>query len=144
MRTIRTGLFTSLDGIVDADDDWQFAYFDEELMRGMFAGFDGADDLLMGRVSYEGYARLRTEHPDSPVLPFLDARPKHVVSTTLADRDLDWEGATVIGLTVFPIVVGSGPRLFQNVPAKRIGLRLTDSRALASGALSLRYSPAEG
>jgi len=97
MRTIRTGLFTSLDGIVDADDDWQFAYFDEELMGGIFDGLDGADDLLMGRVSYQGYARLRTEHPDSPVLPFLDARPKHVVSTTLTDRDLDWEGATIIG-----------------------------------------------
>jgi len=184
MRMIRTGLFTSLDGIVDADDDWQFAYFDEELMGGIFDGLDGADDLLMGRVSYQGYARLRTEHPDSPVLPFLDARPKHVVSTTLTDRDLDWEGATIIGgdvaagidalkrspggdvlllgsptlvrwllsrgvidelaLTVFPIVVGSGTRLFENMPAERVGLHLTDSRALASGALSLRYAPAKG
>jgi dihydrofolate reductase len=183
MRTIRTGLFISLDGIVEADDDWQFAYFDEELMRGIFDGFDGADDLLMGRVSYEGYARLRTEHPDSPVLPLLDARPKHVVSTTLANQDLDWEGATVmcgdvaagidalkrspggdilllgsptlvrwllsrglldeLVLTVFPIVVGSGPRLFENMPTERVGLRLTDSRALASGALSLHYAPAE-
>ncbi len=97
MRRIRTGLFTSLDGIVEADDDWQFAYFGEELMSEIFDGFRGADDLLMGRVSYEGYARLRTEHPDSPVLPFLDSRPKHVVSTTLADRDLDWAGATVLG-----------------------------------------------
>jgi len=184
MRRIRTGLFTSLDGIVEADDDWQFAYFGEELMSEIFDGFRGADDLLMGRVSYEGYARLRTEHPDSPVLPFLDSRPKHVVSTTLADRDLDWAGATVLGgdvaagidalkrspggdilllgsptlvrwllsrglldelaLTVFPILVGSGPRLFQDMPAKRVGLRLTDSRALASGALSLRYAPAKG
>lgn len=49
MRTVRTGLFTSLDGI--ADDDWQFSYFDEELMREMVDGFDGADDLLMGRIS---------------------------------------------------------------------------------------------
>jgi len=97
MRTVRTGLFTSLDGIVDADDDWQFSYFDEELMREIFGGFDGADDLLMGRVSYEGYACLRTEHPDSPVLPLLDARPKHVASTTPADEDLDREGATIIG-----------------------------------------------
>lgn len=183
IRTIRTGLFTSLDGIVDADDDWQFVYFDEDLMRELFAGFEGADDLLMGHVSYEGYARLRTEHPDPPVLPLLDARPKHVVSTTLADGDLDWVGATVISgdvaagidalkrspggdvlllgsptlvrwllsrglldelvLTVFPIVVGSGTRLFQNMPAERVGLRLTDSRALTSDALSLRYTPAE-
>lgn len=181
MRTIRTGLFTSLDGIVDADDDWQFAYFDEELLHEILAGFDGADDLLMGRVSYEGYARLRTEHPDSPILPLLDARPKHIVSTTLTDRDLDWQGATVMGgdvgaalealkrspggdvlllgsptlvrwllsrglldelvLTVLPIVVGSGPRLFEDMPCERLGLRLTESRALASGALSLTYAP---
>lgn len=39
-------------------------------------------------------------------------------------------------LTVFPIVVGSGTRLFQNMPAERVGLRLTDSRALTSGALA--------
>jgi hypothetical protein len=25
---IVSGLFTSLDGVVEADDDWQFAYFD--------------------------------------------------------------------------------------------------------------------
>ncbi|WP_380168913.1 dihydrofolate reductase family protein [Jannaschia sp. R86511] len=183
MRKITTGLFTSLDGIVDADDDWQFTYFDAELMHEI-SNNSGIDDLLMGRVSYEGYARLRTEHPDSPVLPFLDSKPKHVVSTTLSDQDLDWEGARIIGgdvtagvralkrspgrgilvlgspmlvrwllahglldelaLTVFPIVVGSGPRLFQDMPAERVGLRLTEHRALASGTLSLRYTPATG
>jgi len=40
--------------------------------------------------------------------------------------------------------VGSGTRLFENMPAERVGLHLTDSRALASGALSLRYAPAKG
>ncbi len=136
MRTIRTGLFTSLDGIVDADDDWQFAYFDEELMGGIFDGLDGADDLLMGRVSYQGYARLRTEHPDSPVLL--------LGSPTLVRWLLSRGVIDELALTVFPIVVGSGTRLFENMPAERVGLHLTDSRALASGALSLRYAPAKG
>jgi len=31
VRKIFSGLFVSLDGVVQADDDWQFAYFDEEM-----------------------------------------------------------------------------------------------------------------
>ena len=45
-------------------------------------------------------------------------------------------------LLVFPVVVGSGPRLLEDMPVERVGLRLTDSRALESGALSLRYATA--
>lgn len=75
MGKIVTGLFTSLDGIVDADDDWQFPYFDEELFAAITAGWHSASTLLLGRRSYEGYERLRVEHPDSPMLAFLDATP---------------------------------------------------------------------
>lgn len=30
MRKLVTGLFISLDGVVEADNDWQFAYLDDE------------------------------------------------------------------------------------------------------------------
>lgn len=70
MRKITTGLFTSLDGVVDADDDWQYPYFDEELFAGIAAGWAAAGAALMGRRSFEGYEQLRVAHPDSPMIAF--------------------------------------------------------------------------
>ncbi|HZI96178.1 MAG TPA: hypothetical protein VFD41_01485 [Actinomycetales bacterium] len=75
MRKIVTGHFMSLDGVVEADDDWQFAYFDDEL--------------------FEGYDALRDQHPDSPAVAFLDSVATYVVSTTL--QDVSWRDATVLG-----------------------------------------------
>lgn len=90
-----TGLFMSLDGIVEADDDWQFAYFDEELFAGISAGWARAGAVLMGRNSFLGYDNLRHDHPDSPVVHFLDGIPKYVASTTLTTAD--WPRTTVLG-----------------------------------------------
>ncbi len=35
VREIFSGLFVSLDGVVQADVDWQYAYFDEEMFVGV-------------------------------------------------------------------------------------------------------------
>jgi dihydrofolate reductase len=43
-------------------------------------------------------------------------------------------------LMVFPVVVGSGRRLFPETPAKTV-LRLTESRAFASGVVEQTYRP---
>lgn len=91
---LTSGLFISLDGRVDADDTWQYPYFEEELYRAITAGNDSVEALLVGRHSFEGYDRLRSEHPDSPALPLLNSVPKHVVSTTL--RDPEWPDTHVI------------------------------------------------
>ena len=95
MRKIVTGLFMSLDGVVEADDDWQFAYFDDELFEGITAGWSRADAVLMGRRSFEGYDALRDQHPDSPAVAFLDSVATYVVSTTL--QDASWRDTTVLG-----------------------------------------------
>ena len=91
-----TGLFMSLDGIVEADDDWQYAYFDDELFAGIAAGWARAGAVLMGRHSFAGYDRLRQEHPESPAVHFLDSVPKYVASTTLTE--VEWSGTTVLGV----------------------------------------------
>ena len=170
----------SLDGIVDADGDWQFAYFDEELFTGITASWARAGAVLMGRHSFAGYDRLRHEHPDSPVVQFLDSVPKYVASTTLTK--VGWSGTTVFGveleadlarlrtepgkeilvlgsptlvrwllahkllnaltITVLPIIVGSGMRLFTDMelPTGHLAMRLDTAIPLASGALELRYT----
>lgn len=52
------------------------------------------DAVLMGRRSYEGYAALRTEHPESPMVDFLDRVDRHVASTSLTKTD--WPGTEVL------------------------------------------------
>lgn len=90
-----TGLFMSVDGIVEADEDWQFTYFDEELFAGITAGWARAGAVLMGRHSFVGYDRLHHDHPDSPVVQFLNSVPKYVASTTMTEAG--WSGTTVLG-----------------------------------------------
>jgi dihydrofolate reductase len=150
MRKIVSGMFMSLDGVVRADDDWQFAYFDEELFASITAAWDRADTVVMGRRSFEGYRLLRSEHPDSPMLAFLNGATRYVLSTTMTDAN--WPETTVLAddpypdlaqlrsaegrdilvagsptvvrgllarglldelnITILPIIVGTGDRLF--------------------------------
>lgn len=149
MGKIVTGLFTSLDGIVDADDDWQYAYFDEELFAGITAGWDRAGALLLDRCSFEGYERLRVEHPDSPMCSVLEATPTYVVSSTLDEFQRD--GVTVIGCergrinrlrdeTTGDVLVLGSPTLVRWLLAEDLPLSLAASTALRSGVLELRYT----
>lgn len=85
MRKIVTSLFTSLDGVVEADNDWQFAYFDDETFGALTAGWDRVDAALMGRRTFEGYDAVRLENPDSPVVAFLERVSRYLVSTTPAE-----------------------------------------------------------
>lgn len=60
-----------------------------------------------------------------------------LVRWLLADDLLD-----ELHVTVLPIVVGGGPRLFDEMPTSRVPLALAGSAALGSGALELHYRPA--
>lgn len=95
MPKIVTNIFASVDGIVDADSDWQFPYFDQELFEWISSAWERASAVLVGRQSFEGYERLRVEHPQSPALAFLDATPTYVVSRTMTGPLR--EGVEVIG-----------------------------------------------
>ena len=55
MRKIAAGLFISLDGVVEAPDQWHFPYFNEEMGEAVTATHD-ADVMLFGRVTYDSAA----------------------------------------------------------------------------------------
>jgi dihydrofolate reductase len=162
-----TGLFMSLDGIVEADEDWQFAYFDDELFASITAGWARAGAVLLGRRSFAGYDRLRHEHPDSPAVQFLNSVPKYVASTTLSD--VAWPGTTVLGagleselagLKTEPgkeILVLGSPTLVRWLLAHKLldvltftvlpivvgsGVRLFEDMELPTGPLGLRLDTA--
>ncbi len=56
MRKLTAGLFISLDGVVEAPDQWHFPYFNEEMGAAVDATLGGADTVLFGRKTYESFA----------------------------------------------------------------------------------------
>jgi dihydrofolate reductase len=56
MRKITAGLFISLDGVVEAPDQWHFPYFNDEMGAAVDATLGAADTILFGRKTYESFA----------------------------------------------------------------------------------------
>jgi dihydrofolate reductase len=56
MRKITAGLFISLDGVVEAPDQWHFPYFNDEMGAAVDAQLGASDTLLLGRKTYDTFA----------------------------------------------------------------------------------------
>ena len=56
MRKITAGLFISLDGVVEAPDQWHFPYFNDEMGAAVTATLGAADTVLFGRKTYDSFA----------------------------------------------------------------------------------------
>jgi dihydrofolate reductase len=77
-------------------DGW--AHFDDEAGSAMDEIFQRADAFLFGRRTYDIFARswgTWDDPGDSAIWTALHSRPKHVVSTSLAEPS--WTGTTVLG-----------------------------------------------
>jgi dihydrofolate reductase len=61
MRKITAGLFISLDGVVEAPDEWHFPYFNEEMGAAVDATLGAADTILFGRKTYDSFAEAWPE-----------------------------------------------------------------------------------
>ena len=94
MRAIKSYFFISLDGVVEAPDQWHFPYLDDEMGAAVGAGFANADAMLMGRVLYEEWAAYWPEHADEPFGDVLNATKKYVVSNTLTTAG--WKNSEVL------------------------------------------------
>jgi dihydrofolate reductase len=138
----------------------------------------GSDALLLGRVTYEGFAEAWPSREGDFADKF-NTMPKYVVSTTLGEPT--WSNSTVIGddvpgqvaklreqeggdilvtgsgrlvetlrehdlvdeyrLMVFPVVLGSGKRLFSDGVGKT-QLRLVEAKPVGpDGVVILTYRP---
>jgi dihydrofolate reductase len=56
MRKVIAGLFVSLDGVVEAPDQWHFPYFNDEMGAAVDATFGSSDTWLFGRKTYDSFA----------------------------------------------------------------------------------------
>jgi dihydrofolate reductase len=57
MRKITVSLFISLDGVVGELEEWHFRYFTDELGAAATGAYKAADTILLGRETYDGFAR---------------------------------------------------------------------------------------
>jgi dihydrofolate reductase len=56
MTKITAGMFVSLDGVVEAPDQWHFPYFNDEMGAAVDAQLGAADTILLGRETYDSFA----------------------------------------------------------------------------------------
>ncbi len=94
MRKIKSHFFISLDGVVEAPDQWHFPYFDDEMGAAVGAGFASTDALLMGRVLYEEWAAYWPEHGDEPFGDVMNSIKKYVASDSL--QAAEWQNSELI------------------------------------------------
>jgi dihydrofolate reductase len=101
VRRVIVSEFVSLDGVVEAPDQWHFPYWSDEMGQEIGAAMGQADAMLMGRVLYEEWAAFwpQQDPEENPVADHMNGVQKYVVSTTL-EEPLEWDNSTLIGENV--------------------------------------------
>jgi dihydrofolate reductase len=178
--------FMSLDGVVEdpgGSENFRYGGWSFEISRGdegdkfkLDEAFS-SDALLLGRVTYEGFAAAWPSREGEFADKF-NTMPKYVVSSTL--KDPAWNNSTVLNgdlaeevaklkqevdgdivvhgsvrlvqalvehdlvdelrLMVYPVVLGSGKRLFGETSDKKT-FDLADSKVVGDGVAILVYQP---
>jgi dihydrofolate reductase len=94
MRKVTAGLFSSIDGVVEAPNEWQPA-FDEEMGAVLSRMLEDQDAVLLGRVTFTEWAGYWPSSADEPFASYINSTQKYVASTTL-DSVAQWPNSTLI------------------------------------------------
>ena len=95
MRTLAATLFMSLDGVVESPEKWSFQFWSDETQKFKLKELRITDALLLGRVTYEGFAAAWPSRKDTDgFADRFNSMPKFVVSKTL--KKLDWNNSHLI------------------------------------------------
>jgi dihydrofolate reductase len=178
MRKLIVTTFLSLDGVME-NPMWTLPYWNDDIAQFKGEETTANDVLLLGRVTYEGFAEAwpqRTDEASGGV--YFNGARKYVVSNTL--EKADWNNSQIIRgdavaeitrlkqqggetlvvhgsgrlvqtlmqhdlvdtyrLLIYPVVLGTGQRLFADGAQAR--LRLVETRPMTSGVVGLIYEPA--
>lgn len=179
MRKVIVSEFVSLDGVVE-NPAWTFQFGSQEQEKYKFDELFACDALLLGRVTYQGFAAAWPKMTDTTGVygERMNSMPKYVASTTLTE--MEWNANLIKGdlaeevlklkqqsgqdilvfgsselvytltqlnlvdeyrLMVFPIVLGSGKRIFKDGSEQKT-LKLIGTKTFASGVVVLSYEPA--
>ncbi|MEC5425096.1 dihydrofolate reductase family protein [Virgibacillus sp. C22-A2] len=181
MRKVIATTFVTLDGVMESPDKWSFQFWSDEEERYKRDELFASDALLLGRVTYQGFAAAWPSMTDEDgFADRMNSLPKYVVSSTL--NEVEWNNSMLIKdnvaeeisdlkqqsgqniaihgsselvsslmqhdlideyrLMVFPIVVGSGKRLFHGELATKV-LKLVETKTFSTGVTVSHYHPRE-
>jgi dihydrofolate reductase len=95
MGSIKSSLFISLDGVIEAPETWHFPYFDDDMGAAVGRLMGEAEATLLGRVTYDGFAEYwPNADKDDPMTVAMNSGRKYVVSSTLTEAT--WENSTLV------------------------------------------------
>lgn len=107
MRKIIVSEFVTIDGVMEDPGGaekteyggWTWSYHNEEIGKFKFEELFAADALLLGRVTYEGFAEAWPSRTDKEgFADRMNSMQKYVVSTTL--KKLEWNNSKLINENV--------------------------------------------
>ena len=177
--------FITLDGIIEdpggaektEHGGWSWQFWNEEAQKYKFDELFATDALVLGRVTYEGFAAAWPGMTDEDgFAERMNSLPKYVASETL--DQLEWNNSILmkdnivgkmtrlkreveqdivihgssklinslfpyqlideIRLMVFPIILGSGKRLFKDRTELK-SLKLLETKTFETGVIVLHY-----
>ena len=95
MRKLVESTFVTLDGVIENPQNWSSPYWNDEHSGYASKLLHAADELLLGRKTYEGFAQAWPERSGDPYTDKINAMPKHVASRTL--EAADWNATILEG-----------------------------------------------
>ena len=93
MRKLVVTEFMSLDGVME-EPAWTFPYWNEEIAKFKSEESSASDTLLLGRVTYQGFAAAWPQSKDEGA-DYFNSVHKYVVSKTL-EGPLEWNNSILI------------------------------------------------
>src|SRR2546428_10479832 len=89
MRKLVVSEFVTLDGVAEEPGKWSFPFWNEEIGKFKFDELFSSDALLLGRLTYQGFAKAWPSMNDEAGFgERMNGFPKHVVSRT--KEKIDW------------------------------------------------------
>ncbi len=95
MSKVIVSEFVTLDGVMEAPNEWSFPYWNDEIGKFKLDELLASDALLLGRVTYQGFAAAWPSRTDeSGFADRMNSLPKFVVSQTL--EKVAWNNSKLI------------------------------------------------
>jgi dihydrofolate reductase len=93
MRKIVSGLFISLDGVIEDANEWTGPWFNQEVGQAVGSMIAAQDAMLLGRVTYDEFA-AHWPQQTGEMADAMNGTVKYVVSGTL--KSADWQNSSLI------------------------------------------------